>query len=124
MLLSDLAKETDCEIVNILEGEFYRKGPSSFLSLIDNCEFVFTDSFHAVAFSILFHKPFMVMNRKHSKGLEMGSRITGLLTSLGIKENVLVRKVADLYNLNYDEIDFNLEQKRKESISFLRDMLT
>lgn len=124
VLLSDLAKENDCEIVNILEGEFYRKGPSSFLSLIDNCEFVFTDSFHAVAFSILFHKPFMVMNRKHSKGLEMGSRITGLLTSLGIKENVLVRKVSELYNLNYDEIEFNLDQKRKESISFLRDMLT
>lgn len=41
-------------------------GPSEFLDLICNAEFILTDSFHAVCFSLIFEKDFCVLP-KHSK---------------------------------------------------------
>lgn len=53
--------------------------PNLFLSLIRESQFVFTDSFHASAFSIIFDKPFVVFGRDDHP--EMSERIVSL-TSL------------------------------------------
>ena len=43
-----IAKENDCEIINILDknGPYYETGPSEFLYLEQNAFLICTDSFH------------------------------------------------------------------------------
>ena len=70
-------------------GDFapYDVGPEDFLNYIRNAEYVFTDSFHGTAFSIINQKQFVVFNRydnnaSHSKN----SRIDSICTNLGLEE--------------------------------------
>ncbi|HCM85013.1 MULTISPECIES: polysaccharide pyruvyl transferase family protein [Enterococcus] len=71
-------------------------GPIDFVKLIYNAEAVFTDSFHACIFSIIFEKYFEVFDR-NSNLESMNSRIDTLLTT---------------FNLSYQKHDFN-QTKRK-----------
>jgi len=43
-------------------------GPEQFLGLIRNAEFVLTNSFHALAFSVIFEKPFFCVTDAHNPG--------------------------------------------------------
>lgn len=121
--LDDLRNKSGFDVIDVLEDNYYSMGPASFLSLIDNSEFVFTDSFHAVVFSLIFHKPFMVFNRKHTLGIEMGSRIESLLNQLNIKENVGIRALDELYNLDFSTVEYELLKKRNQSLKFLESVL-
>lgn len=66
----------------------YITGPSEFIYSIKNAEFVVTDSFHAVVFSIIFGKPFLVCSRLEDDGLPAGldSRIDLLLEMFNMTE--------------------------------------
>lgn len=75
--------------------------PWSFLSMIDNASYVLTDSFHATVFSLLFHRPFFVFDRRYVHKQSQSSRITDLLTEV---------RLIDRYNpTEVDELmpDFN-----------------
>lgn len=93
LLAQQFAKEHNLELVSLpyLNGS-YRKcdwnfgdkqifdvGPEHFVSLIKNAEYVFTDSFHAIAFSILFEKKFCVFPREKKNLLDMSNRISSIL---------------------------------------------
>lgn len=100
------------------DGRELPVGPAEFLYLIRNAEMVLTDSFHATAFSLLFHKKFITYNRS---GLNMGSRIQSLSKAAGI--NKYLNEFGDLVcerEVNYKEVDKRLEQERIRSIEFLR----
>lgn len=69
-------------------GDFapYDIGPADFLNYIRNADYIFTDSFHGTAFSIINQKQFVVFDRyksssKHSKN----SRIDTLCSNLGLE---------------------------------------
>ena len=85
-----------------------------------NASFVITNSFHGVAFSIIFQKPFIVLS------LEGGgmSRINSILSMFGLKSR-LAYKVEDITNIINEKIDWNKileikETQRKQSIDFLK----
>ncbi len=87
-------------------------GPSEFLGLIKHSEIVITTSFHAVVFSIIFEKNFIVIDRQNQNDKSsMNSRITDLLGDLG-----LLDRLVDI-NLGIDEeilrkdIDFAYAKK-------------
>lgn len=61
--------------------------PNDFLSLIKHSEFVFTDSFHASAFSIIFKKQFVTFNRDRNNN--MSNRIISLLEMFDSKERFI-----------------------------------
>jgi len=61
---------------------------SEWLSLIDNAEFVLTDSFHCVVFCILFHKQFAVFQNK-GKEEGMNERFTTILGKTGLEYRIL-----------------------------------
>lgn len=69
-------------------------GPAEFLEAIYNTEFVLTDSFHAVCFSLIFEKNFCVIP-KHGKSnpFRQNSRIESLLDIVGLSDRFI-------YNLN------------------------
>lgn len=98
--------------------------PSEFVQLIQNAEIVFTDSFHATAFSLLFERQFYVFERSfHSS---MGSRIESLTELFGVQDhycNIPNRMTFDyIYEtalIDYSKEFTAFETMRKSSISYL-----
>lgn len=55
-------------------------GPQEFVSLIADASYVLSNSFHATAFSLIFHRPFMVYDRKE----HINTRMRDLLALVGL----------------------------------------
>lgn len=92
---------TISENINYAHKNYYYKGPDVFLSLIKNASFVVSNSFHAVAFSLIYEKSFVVFNRN----IEINTRMNDLLELLELKELMLA---YDNRNMNIStKIDFN-----------------
>lgn len=111
------------KIINLYdsENEYYKYGPEVFLELIDKAEVVYTDSFHAVVFSIIFHTEFVVFKRNHANQSDMSSRIRTLLRTVGIKDGLSDANI--IYNSDFDRYNECLELERKKSLSFLKTAL-
>ena len=82
-VIQRVAKEANLSIVNLLDDkvyEHYVTGVDEFIWAIKHASLVYTDSFHATVFSILYHTPFLVCDRLGNPITEkMGSRIDTLL---------------------------------------------
>lgn len=97
-------------------------GPSEFLYLIRNSEEILTDSFHATAFSIIFHKKFVTFNRP---GLNMNSRIESLAVLVGAKDRLTEYGDLDCETeIDYVKVDETLKKERRNSIEFLKNALS
>lgn len=100
-------------------------GPSEFLNLVRNAEFVCTDSFHGTVFSLINHKKFFVFRRykKHSK-VSTNSRLDSLLKIVDLSDRMLEgdEDVGDWLEkeIDYELVDRKLEVFREESKCFLR----
>ena len=99
--------------------------PEQFLSLIKNAECVFTDSFHATAFSLIFKKQFFVLDRDGHSG--MGMRIKDLCRLFDIESRYInSSEKKNTRYLNYLEpYDFDKERPvyirtLKESLDFIK----
>lgn len=94
---------------------------TNWVTNIANADFVVTDSFHCMAFSIIFKRQFIFIATK--KGLM--SRITSLLKRLEIKDRIFdnpeeaIQALSSLKPINYDEVEIKLSEARKESEEFL-----
>ena len=82
-LLARYALENGLRIIDINQTYDQQVGPLEFLYLIEHADFVFTDSFHGTAFSILFDKDFLVFQRNHV--YDMSSRITTILETVRLE---------------------------------------
>lgn len=69
--------------LNNASNRYFAAGPADFIGLIFGAEAVFTDSFHAMVFSLLGHTPFKVLPRGGS-AYSMSSRISTLEAIFGI----------------------------------------
>ena len=98
-------------------------GPLEFLWLIKNAEYVLTDSFHASAFSTMFHKQFSVVERQRvGEDVNMSSRIVNLMKMTGIERDFVnmdepARMESDI---DYDIVEKNMQVYREKSERFLR----
>lgn len=120
-----IAKENDCEIINILDknGEFYETGPSEFLYLEQNAFLICTDSFHSSVFSILFNRPFIVFNREDINK-SMNSRIDTLINTFKLTNRNYEGKITeDNLSHDYSEAFRILDMKRMEAIHYLKESL-
>ena len=125
----ELSKKTGLPIVSISDNPLSKSnansiyvsgvGPLEFLNLIQNAEYVVTDSFHGTAFSIIFNKQFFV-----SLSTKTNSRLETLLSTLGLDVCVIshVGKGAD--DINYAYVNEKISELRSESLQFLRASLT
>lgn len=91
-------------------------GPDEFLSLLHNSEYVVTGSFHATAFSIIFHKKFFVEIPS-----KVGSRIQNLLEMFSLQDR---RIGSDCNNdINWDMVDGLLAEYQSASKERLRNII-
>lgn len=98
--------------------------PGEFLYLFEHADFICTDSFHGVAFSINFGKNFLAFRRKQPKMEGMFGRIDSLTANTGITNHVYETGIK----LRPDEIDYeSVNQKlsgmRESSMKYLRECL-
>ena len=101
-------------------------GPKEFVALIHHAEYVFTDSFHAMAFSTIFEKEFYVFDRyKMSDSESMNFRIADFLKLFGMEW----RRVSNpndciqLHKSDYSDVTNKLEKEREKSMNFLKTSL-
>lgn len=80
-------------------------GPKEFISLINNAEFVVTNSFHGTAFSIIFDKKFSCV--LHSK---TGTRMSSLLERLKIVPNMISLSNSDSEIYYYQTTDLSKKE--------------
>lgn len=118
--ISQYAKKNKLKIINLndIATSYYYAGPVEFVNLIKNAQIIFTDSFHACCFSIIYEKTFWVVSRNSVKK-NMNSRINTLLKRFGLEERwwnetVDLKKIPD-YNVAYEK----LQNLRKDSYEFL-----
>ncbi len=104
--------------IRYADKNFYMHGPDVFLSLVLGAELVLTNSFHAVAFSLIFQKPFMVFNRAE----KINTRMCDLLASLDLAP-LLVNSLEDcevaLAPIDYADVALKLYEAKQRSQEFL-----
>lgn len=103
---------------------FWDASPADFLSLVKHADCVFTDSFHACAFSAVFEKEFFVFRRAGHSG--MSGRIeslTELLSCRGhfcdTREKRTLSYVESQAPVAYEEASAAMKQQRDASIAYL-----
>lgn len=98
--------------------------PRQWLYRLANAKFVVTNSFHGAVFSILFHRPFVVIPVERSG---MNDRIETLMTSLGLSERIAssVEEAQKLLQeqIDWDSVDAKLCSLRTASERFLDDVI-
>lgn len=109
-------------------GECVFAGPREFLSLINAADEVFTDSFHASIFSILFHKRFTTFKRFADGGeRDQNLRLYNLLSQLGLLEHFIGKdELAQVHTLStpdYHKVDAKLAALRADSLAYLKQSL-
>ena len=112
VILRNTPRKYDSSIENIFVT------PEQWLEYIYNAKYVITNSFHGLAFSINFNKPFFVglihTNKKNS-------RLESLLSLTNLKDRLI-----DNIGTDYDKfIDWNsvnkiIEKEREKSINYLK----
>lgn len=120
-----IAKENDCEIINILDknSPFYQTGPSEFLYLEKNAFFICTDSFHSSVFAILYDRPFIIFERE-DRTENMNSRIETLLSKFELQDRKFKGEIRkENLEHNYKKAYEILEKERIKARKFLKKAL-
>ncbi len=95
-------------------------GPREFLGLIQNAKIVISNSFHATAFSLLFHKDFYVMNRNEN----INTRMRDLLLEVGLPDRLVSTKAEVLEKeIHWNEVDLRIDEWKVKANQFLNDSL-
>lgn len=94
--------------------------PEQFIDLVRKAKCIFTGSFHAICFSIIYNKDFFYTK----SGNNANSRLTDLLTWLHIDNRSLCKQnVMSESTIDYGIINKQLEQEREKSIQLLESII-
>lgn len=135
--VKQLSKKSSCRIIGLLHGATYiaydeevadekpfNVGPSEFVNLIRNAEYVCTDSFHCCVFSILNSTKFFAFRRwPDGSKFSANDRLYTLLDFTGLSRRMLMG-TEDVDKCIADDIDFGpvlekVAEKRKMSMEYL-----
>lgn len=139
--VKQLSKKTGCRIIGLLHGATYiaydeevadekpfNVGPSEFVNLIRNAEYVCTDSFHCCVFSILNSTKFFAFRRwPDGSKFSANDRLYTLLDFTGLSTRMLMG-TEDVDKCIAEEIDFSkvlekVAEKRAMSMEYLTNAL-
>lgn len=133
------AKEKGFRLVSILSNEcnsddnqyadevLIGKSVEEFINLIRNAEYVLTDSFHGLAFSVINQKQFLVFYRKRTDAKESrNSRIDNIVCSLRIEERLIrepEKMIIPTEDIDYQAVSAKVQELRTKSLQFLKNAL-
>ena len=107
--------------VLLKHGILQVKTPKKWLQLLRDAEYVVTNSFHATAFSVLFHKKFFtVVSGEKDKGINI--RMDDFLRTIGLGGRIYntVPETLDLSEIDYTDADRIIEKMRADSMDYLK----
>lgn len=84
-----------------------------FLSLIKNADYIYTSSFHAVVFSLIYKKNFLCHDVRIAEQGE-DTRLSDLLDIVGIPERRKVENIKD-FEIDYETVSGRLSKERMKS---------
>ena len=132
-IANQLSKETGYKIVyfdlknkgfkNVYKNVFL-SNPFDFINYIKNAEYIVTNSFHGLVFSLIFNKNFWIIPHK-----TRGSRMIDLLNELKL-ENRLVYTFEDFEkkdyseDINYKLVNIKLDEMRNTSLLWLKNNIS
>ena len=94
---------------------FYEAGIEEFLSLVKYAEYVVTNSFHGMIFSVQYRRPFVIFSRA-----QCDTKIRELLAMFGLSDRKLISGNETVReDMDYDAVHAKIAAARKESIRFL-----
>lgn len=120
------AKENGYEVYELMNDkipELYSAGPGEFISMIANASLVASDSFHCIAFSIIFRRPFIVYARLGS-GNYMTSRLDTLLGKFGFQERWKHFLLPEEYlACDYSAVDEIMVMEQEKALNYIQTVL-
>lgn len=88
-----------------------------------DAQFIVTDSFHAMVFSIIFNKPFVV----YANEARGAARFLSLLSLFEIKGRLVYKSsdldINSLLDIDFDRVNDRIELLREKSMNFLKEAL-
>ncbi len=92
-------------------------GPLEFLELIKSADMVLTNSYHAVAFSLLFQKEFYAFARKEP----LNNRIIGLLKDADLEDRFFdnPQSFHEAQPIQWEYVKKRIEKQKETSVAFL-----
>lgn len=106
-----------------VDKNFRYVSPDEFLGLIRDAEYVVTNSFHAIAFSLIFHVKFLALGRTE----KLNSRIINLLRSLQLEQLYLRNAEFDkrlMQSIDFDEVEKRIDDMKQQSKRFIENALS
>lgn len=124
-----LAEKTGCELIYLSNSyKEYREikhirlvSPEEYVGWFANAEYVLTNSFHGTAFSLIFNKN-LVAEIKTQRSINTRSR--DVLKLCGLENRILDGEYDkfELCDIKWDEVNSKLNEKKEESLSYLREI--
>lgn len=119
------AREHNCRIrrlIDLNDCETYVADPRDFVELFSKAQYIFTDSYHACCFSIVFGKQFTVFNRSHTTDkTNMNSRMETLFRLFDLPNSVQNSGLSPY--IDYQALNILLNQYRAISLKWLEDAI-
>lgn len=97
----------------------YDAGVEEFLSLVKHAEYVVTNSFHGMIFSVQFRRPFVIFSRE-----QCDNKILELLELFGLSDRMLINGTEQFEAIDYDSVHRSIALARAKSLEFLKMELT
>lgn len=101
---------------------------ATFLSLFANAEIVVTNSFHGMAFTLIFEKPLVATYRNEESGTSMNSRHRNMVNMFGLSsclyERIHFSPDKLTYKMDYNRIRSLLDEYRVQSLDSLKRALS
>lgn len=129
-LVSVLSTESYSDIDQSFADELVRENtPEDFINWIRGAEYVFTDSFHGAAFSVINEKQFFIFYRKRAEATSRNSRIDNILDKWGLKDRLVLPGAQDvdlssLKDIEYERVNTLVGEEREKSLAFLKEALS
>lgn len=129
-LVSVLSKESYSPIDQTYADELViGNTPEDFINWIRGAEYVFTDSFHGTAFSVINEKQFFIFYRKRAEATSRNSRIDNILGKWGLKDRLVLPGTHDvdlstLKDIDYEKVNTLVGKERERSLAFLKEALS
>lgn len=123
------ADKLDLPTINLLDTGNYNHftvGPAEFIWLFANATLIFTNSFHGVALSILFKRPFVNHEIQNDpKELSMSARIPSLLRVFGLEDRATQGNytLAQALEIDFSRCEGVLIEERARAFKFLENAL-
>jgi hypothetical protein len=122
-----IAKERKLKIYNIsgspksyVDKDLWASSPIDFVQLIRDAEFIVSNSFHATAFSLIFHREFCVVNRSEA----INERMLSLLVQYGLQDRLVTDNLERLStSIDYGNVQPKIVQDIEASKLYLQDTL-